>query len=170
MSLLVHITNILNQLCPVREMFGFRRYLYRAGGINIGPQTRITHGVAFYDRYITIGAHVWIGPQTRFFSTSKARITVEDNVDIAPCCCIASGTHEVGGKFRRAGIGTGMDVRIGTGTWVGAHSSLLPGASIGPGCVVAAGSVVIAGDYPANSFLAGTPAKVRRHLDGERTA
>jgi acetyltransferase-like isoleucine patch superfamily enzyme len=164
MSLLVHLTNVLNLLCPVREVVGLRRRLYRVGGIRIGRGTRITHGVAFYDRYVTIGNAVWIGPNTRFFSTSKGQITIGDNVDIAPCCCIMSGTHEIGGEIRRAGRGAGRDVRIGAGTWVGGNSSVLPGAIIGPGCVVAAGSVVIAGEYPANSLLAGVPATVRRQL------
>jgi acetyltransferase-like isoleucine patch superfamily enzyme len=164
MSLLVHLTNVLNLICPVRETFGLRCRLYRAGGIKVGRGTRITHGVAFYDRYITIGDAVWIGPNTRFCSTSKAHITIEDNVDIAPCCCIMSGTHEIGGEMRRAGAGAGRDVRIGAGTWVGGNSTVLPGAIIGPGCIVAAGSVVTAGEYPANSLLAGVPARVRRPL------
>jgi len=160
----VHLTNVLNLVCPVREVFGLRCCLYRASGIKVGRGTRITHGVAFYDRYITIGDAVWIGPGTRLFSTSKGHITIEDNVDIAPCCCIMSGTHEIGDEIRRAGAGDGKDVRIGAGTWVGGHSSILPGAIIGPGCLVAAGSVVIAGEYPANSLLAGVPARVRRTL------
>ena len=164
MSLLVHLTNVLNSICPVREVFGLRRWLYRAGGIQIGRGTRITNGVAFYDRHVSIGDAVWIGPNTRFFSTDKARITVGDNVDIAPCCCIVSGTHEIGDEHRRAGRGDGGEIHIGRGTWVGAHSSVLPGAIIGPGCIVAAGAVVTAGEYPANSLLAGVPAQIRRRL------
>ncbi len=171
MSLLLHLTNALNLVCPVRETLGVRRLLYRAGGIEVGIGTRITHGVAFYDRYVTFGRGVWIGPNTRFFSTSKAHITVEDNVDIAPCCCITSGTHEIGGAVRRAGAGSGKNVRIGSGTWLGAGSIVLPGATIGKGCIVAAGSVVTAGDYPANTLLAGVPASIRRELDkNERPA
>lgn len=164
MSIIVHLTNILNLMCPVREVLGLRCCLYRAGGIKVGRGTRITNGVAFYDHYVTIGSAVWIGPNTRFFSTSKGHITIEDNVDIAPCCCIMSGTHVIGDGRRRAGAGAGMAVRIGAGTWVGGNSSVLPGAIIGPGCLVAAGSVVTAGEYPANSLLAGVPAKVHRTL------
>jgi len=42
-----------------------------------------------------------------------------------------------------AGIGSGADISIGNGTWIGAASCILPGAQIGEGSVVAAGSVSI---------------------------
>jgi carbonic anhydrase/acetyltransferase-like protein (isoleucine patch superfamily) len=43
---------------------------------------------------------------------------------------------------------------------------MLGGAHVGAGCVVAAGAVVIAGTYPAQSLLAGVPARIVRQLDG----
>lgn len=164
MSLLAHVVNVMNVVLPVREAFGFRRLLLRSSGIAVGAGTRVTHGVKFYDRYIEIGNQSWIGMDTVFASARGARIIVGDNVDIAPCCRILSGTHEVGGPGRRAGRGIGLDVVIGSGTWIGAGCCVLPGARIGDGSVVAAGSVVVAGDYPPNVLLAGVPAQVRRSL------
>ncbi|MFD0803601.1 acyltransferase, partial [Streptomonospora algeriensis] len=46
-------------------------------------------------------------------------------------------------------------VRIGGGTWIGAHAVVLPGVRMGRNCVVAAGSVVRPGDYPDHSVVAG---------------
>jgi acetyltransferase-like isoleucine patch superfamily enzyme len=57
-------------------------------------------------------------------------------------------------------------VRVGSGSWLGHGSIVLPGATIGRHVVVAAGSVVT-GDVPDFSVVAGVPARViRRHVDG----
>ena len=164
MNWLLHSVNVVNSLLPVRETFGVRRKLTIMGGISVGKDTRITHGVKLYDRYITIGKSVWIGMNTVIASTHLGRITIGDNVDIAPCCRIVSGTHEIGGPDRRAGTGSGGDVVIGKGTWIGTGSIVLAGAEIGEGSIVGAGSVVFAGKYPANILLAGSPARIKRVL------
>lgn len=49
---------------------------------------------------------------------------------------------------------------IGDNVWIGANTTILKGVEIGSGCVIAAHSVVTAGVYPANSLIAGVPAKV----------
>jgi acetyltransferase-like isoleucine patch superfamily enzyme len=153
MNWLLHTVNVMNSVLPSRESFGIRRMLANRGGIVVGKGTRITHGVKFYDRYITIGNSVFLGTGTILYSTDKGRITIEDNVDIAPCCRIVSGTHEIGSSERRAGPGAGQDIVIGRGTWIGVGTSIL-----------AAGSVVIAGEYPPNTLLAGVPASIKRVL------
>lgn len=52
------------------------------------------------------------------------------------------------------------EITLGNDVWIGAGSIILKGALIGDGCIVAAGAVVTAGEYPANSVIAGNPAKV----------
>jgi acetyltransferase-like isoleucine patch superfamily enzyme len=52
-------------------------------------------------------------------------------------------------------------VRIGSGSWLGAGTIVLPGASIGRNAVVAAGSVV-RGTVPDRCVVAGVPARVVR--------
>jgi maltose O-acetyltransferase len=163
-NLIIHLVNMSTSVLPVREIIGFRRWLANLGGIAVGRKSRITHGVKLYDRYITIGESVWIGMNTVIASTHLGKIRIEDNVDIAPCCRIMSGTHLIGGSDRRAGEGSGMDISIGKGSWIGSASTILAGAQIGSGSIVAAGSVVIKGEYPPNVLLAGVPAKVKREL------
>jgi acetyltransferase-like isoleucine patch superfamily enzyme len=52
-------------------------------------------------------------------------------------------------------------IRIGRNCWVGANVIFLDGTEVGDGCVIAAGST-LRGKFPANSLIAGTPARVKR--------
>ena len=51
------------------------------------------------------------------------------------------------------------DTRVGAHCFIGAHSILMPGVTIGDGSIVGAGSVVTR-DVPPNSIVAGNPARV----------
>lgn len=51
-------------------------------------------------------------------------------------------------------------IKIGSGCWLGAKTTILDGVIIGRGCVIAAGSVVVAGEYPDNGIYGGVPAKL----------
>jgi exopolysaccharide acyltransferase PssR len=53
------------------------------------------------------------------------------------------------------------DTRIGRRCFIGAHSMLMPGVTVGDGSIVGAGSVVTR-DVPPGSIVAGNPAKVVR--------
>lgn len=54
-------------------------------------------------------------------------------------------------------------VHIKQNAWIGAGATILPGISIGENAVVAAGAVVTK-DVPANTVVAGIPAKVIKSL------
>ena len=66
-------------------------------------------------------------------------------------------------------IGTQMwrndPVSIGSGSWLGHGSIVLPGARIGRHVVVAAGAIVT-GEIPDNAVVVGSPARVVRYHDG----
>jgi acetyltransferase-like isoleucine patch superfamily enzyme len=61
----------------------------------------------------------------------------------------------------RAQWGSNREVRIGSGSWIGHGSVILPGASIGRNVVIGANSVVT-GTIPDYSVAVGVPAKVIR--------
>ena len=57
-------------------------------------------------------------------------------------------------------------VLIDENAWLGANSTVLPGVTVGKNAVVAAGAVVTK-DVPANTVVAGVPAKIIKEI-GEK--
>ena len=70
---------------------------------------------------------------------------------------LATLNHELE-PSRRSSI-VSAPIRIGNRVWIGSHSTILPGVTVGDGAVVAAGAVVTK-DVPPNTVVAGVPAKV----------
>jgi acetyltransferase-like isoleucine patch superfamily enzyme len=58
-------------------------------------------------------------------------------------------------------------VRIGDGSWLGAHVVILPGTTLGRNTVVAAGAVV-RGEFPDHVVLGGVPAKILKRYSPDR--
>jgi maltose O-acetyltransferase len=164
MSIVLHVFNLVSEALPSRGGFELRRGLLVMGGVRVARDVRLAAGVHVYDRYLEIGSGTWVGMDVRIVSCAKGVVRIGSRVDIAPMCLIDSGTHELGGPERRAGTGTGRDIVIGDGCWIGLGSRVLAGARIGRGCVVAAGAVVVAGDYAPDMLIAGIPARCVRAL------
>ncbi|WEK05817.1 MAG: acyltransferase [Candidatus Devosia phytovorans] len=91
--------------------------------------------------------------------------------------CIGNNVHIAGGFFTchdgsvnmiNLALGTKLDsvapIRIHDDVFIGAHTIILPGVSIGPRAVIGAGAVV-SRDVPENSVAVGSPAKVVASLD-----
>lgn len=112
---------------------------------------------------ITIGNRCGISNSTLF---SQCEITVEDDVFIGGGCCIYdTDFHSVvfDERMRDSCIAK-APVTIKTGAWIGGHSIVLKGVTIGEYAVVGAGSVVTK-NIPAKEVWAGNPAKLIRRLD-----
>lgn len=88
-----------------------------------------------------------------------ALVHIGDRVMIGPNVSIFAATHEVDVESRRRNIEYAKPVVIGDDCWIGGHSVILPGVTIGEGCTVAASSVVTR-DVPAWSVVMGSPARV----------
>jgi len=57
---------------------------------------------------------------------------------------------------------------IGDGSLIGIHAVILDGAKIGKGCLVGAGALITSGkEFPDNSLILGSPARVARQLTPE---
>jgi lipopolysaccharide O-acetyltransferase len=63
---------------------------------------------------------------------------------------------------RHADVTAPEPVIVGSGTWLGERSVLLPGVELGEGCVVGANAVVTK-SFPPGTVLAGIPAKAIRN-------
>lgn len=57
-------------------------------------------------------------------------------------------------------------MRIGDDVWIGGHTTVLPGVTIGDGAVVAVGAVVTK-DVPPYTVVAGVPARVVKEIEND---
>ena len=85
-------------------------------------------------------------------------------MDIGPRVFIGTGTHQLDPVgLHSAGLGVNKDVVVGSGAWLCASATILPGVSIGQKAVVAAGAVVT-GNVPERKIAGGVPARVLKDL------
>ena len=91
---------------------------------------------------------------------SAGGITIDDEVMIAANVQRISNNHDLENRW----VITCKPVHIGRRVWIGAGATILPGVTIGENSVVGAASVVTH-DVPANTIVAGNPAKIIRRID-----
>src|SRR5215218_6234045 len=91
------------------------------------------------------------------------RVTLGDNVALAPGVVIYTGTHRIGPGSRRLGKVDAMPVTVEAGAWIRVGAILVPGVTVGRGAIVAAGAIVLH-DVPPNTYVEGNPARVVRKL------
>ena len=155
-------------LLPLPNYVGgrLRALVLRATGFRIGD------GVVFrgmptiicpprYHHRLTIGHGVWFNIDC--YLDLAAPVTIGDRTGIGMQTMIITGAHEISGPYRREGPLVPRQVSIGSGAWIGARCTILPGVTIGDGAVIAAGAVVTK-DVPPNTLVAGVPAVVKRVL------
>ena len=90
-----------------------------------------------------------------------ARVTIGNNVFIAPNCGIYCAGHPIDRQERNEGIEYALPVTIGDDVWIGGNVTILPGVTIGSDCVIGAGSVVTK-DVPSGVIAVGNPCRVIR--------
>ncbi len=107
-----------------------------------------------YGKHTKIGKNVFINFDCVFLDLGG--ITIEDNVLIAPKVSLLSEGHPVSPNNRQSLVPGHIYIR--KNAWIGAGATILPGVTIGENAVVAAGAVV-SKDVPANTVVAGIPAR-----------
>lgn len=162
--MILWLANLVSAFLPQTRFFGIRRAFYRLAGVTVHDQAMINGTVRIVYPNAQIGKGTWLGAYARILPTVEARITIGNNCDVGPGVMFVAGSHVLSDRSRRAGAGDSRPITIGDGTWVGARSTFLGGSSVGSGCMVAAGTLV-RGEFPDNVMIAGTPARVIRHLD-----
>jgi len=117
--------------------------------------------VTFYDAAnIDFGDNVYIAIGCVFLGVDK--IVVENEVLFGPYVVISSGNHTKEKGSYRYGAAQNAPIRIGFGSWIGAHATILGGAVIGKGCLIGSNAAVVRGVIPDNAFAAGVPAVVKK--------
>ena len=92
-----------------------------------------------------------------------AEIRIGNNCLIGPDVGIYTAGHRLEPEGRTLDV-YGMPITIGNDVWIGGHSTILPGVTIGNGAVIAAGAVVTH-DVEPYTIVGGVPAKVIKKIE-----
>ncbi|MFM7223916.1 MAG: acyltransferase [Actinomycetota bacterium] len=157
---------------PPTVIFGEGRIEVGAG-TTIGPLASVSAGMPIHahlvgDPIITIGDRCMLGKGIGI--VAHERVVLGDDIWTGHYVYITDQNH--GYEDLDLPIGTQMwrnePVSIGSGSWLGHGSVVLPGSRIGEHVVVAAGAIVAGIEVPDFSVVAGVPARVvRRYVAGE---
>jgi len=156
---------------PTSTIYGERQ-------IHIGEETLIgrwvtlaagygPHQTTVPPRALVIGDRCVIGERCGLVAHES--IEIGDDVWFGQEIYVTDANHGFEDLGRPIGqqLGPHEPVSIGSGSWVGHGTVILPGARIGRHVVVAAGSVV-RGEVPDNTVVGGVPARVIRTIEGRR--
>lgn len=114
-----------------------------------------------YGYNTTVGDNFFLNVNCKLMDSGK--ITIGNNVFIAPNVCLVTEEHAMDVEQRLQGLEYTHPVTIGDNVWICTGAIVLPGVTIGENSVIGAGSVVTK-DIPPNSLAVGNPCKVIRKL------
>lgn len=118
--------------------------------------------------YCDYGYNIYVGDC--FYSNYNltildcAKVTIGNNVFIAPNVGIYAVGHPIDSVMRKSGYEYCAPVTIGDDVWIGGHVVINPGVTIGSNVVIGSGSVVTH-DIESGVVAAGNPCKVLRKID-----
>jgi putative colanic acid biosynthesis acetyltransferase WcaF len=141
-------------------MYGFRRWLLRLFGAQIGKGVIVRPNVTIpYPWKLQIGDYSWIGDHAVLYCFAK--ITIGKNVVISQKSYLCAGTHD----YRSPGFDMqAFPIVIEDEAWLAADVFVAPGITVGRGAVVGSRSSVF-GDLPGMMVCVGSPARpVRARL------
>lgn len=138
-------------------------------------QVRVGQGV-------TVNRDCWIGVVSASLNETDVRLVIGDYSAIGMGCTIsAAGLIEIGENvlfarnvyisdhghafsdisipIKDQGITSPLPIKIGSNSWLGQNSVVLPGVTIGEHCIVGANSVVRS-DIPSFCVAVGAPARI----------
>lgn len=119
--------------------------------IHVGKECFINYNCTFLDvSPITLGNGVWIGANVTL-ATPNHPFLAEERLNAN----YPDGYHD---------LEYSAPITIKDGCWICSSATICGGVTIGENSIVAAGSLVLR-DVPANSIVAGVPAKVIRKID-----
>ncbi len=132
--------------CEIGENTQVACFVEIQRGVRIGKDCKI-EAFAFIPTGVTIGNRVFIGPHACFTN------------DIYPRATNPNGTKKTASDWKC------VPTVVRDGASIGANSVIRCGVTIGENSMVGAGSVVLK-DVPANTLVAGNPAKEIKKING----
>lgn len=157
------VTYLVNNVFAGTRCFEIKRKLLNSAGYEIGEGSKVVAPLDCTAKLI-VGKNCWIGKN--LIVHGNGIVIIEDNCDIAPEVTFLTGGHEIGTKERRAGKGIKYTVRVKSGTWLCARSTIGKNTTVGKSCVVAANACVM-NDVEDNCLVGGVPARIIRRIDDE---
>jgi maltose O-acetyltransferase len=158
----------------------FAKYLPKSDARIIGDLCKAVRAM-FVGMFIPLGKNVNIQRNATFSMDLK----IGDNSGIGQDCIVGKGTtigndvmmgpeviiYTNSHAFSRTdipmieqGYTERKPVQIGNDVWIGSRVTIMPGVTIGNGVIIGTGAVVTK-DVPANSVVAGIPAKIIKELN-----
>ena len=156
----LYLVLLLTNWLPDNVVFlRFRGLLARRFFKSCGKGLSLGRNLVFVgSEHICLGINVYIAYGSWFVASTEG-INIGDEVMFGPYCVIASGNHKkVNGSYRFS-QGNRAPIKVGRGTWIGAHVTLTAGVDLGMGCLVGANSVVARGVVPDDCVIGGIPAR-----------
>ena len=115
-----------------------------------------------YGQNTYLGDHVFLNVWCTILDCNEVRIG--HHVMIGPSVQIYTAAHVLEAEARNQGWEIAKPIVIEDNVWIGGGAILLPGVMIGRNAVVGAGAVV-SRSVPANTVVAGNPARVIREIE-----
>ena len=115
-----------------------------------------------YGKNIYLSDHVFLSYSCTILDPNEVRIG--QHVMIGPTVQMYTAAHDLQAEARNQGWEVAEPIVIEDNVWIGGGAILLPGVRIGQNAVVGAGSVVTR-NVPANTVVAGNPARVIREIE-----
>ncbi|QZT37223.1 acyltransferase [Halosquirtibacter xylanolyticus] len=141
-----------------------RGCIYRPFLKNCGANFQVALNVKFENlNKINIGNNVYVGYGS-WINGHKDGVTLCDEVMLGPYVTLVANNHSFLDNSYRFGKGSGGEIKIGSGTWLAAKSTVTAGVVIGKGVLVGANSVVTK-DIKDNFVVGGVPAKMIRIIE-----
>lgn len=138
-----------------------RRALLRACGYRVARDACVSAKTYVGSRRVMFGARSFANVGCTF--DGNAVIDIREDVQIGMHVRVLTASHEIGPSTARAGTPSAAPIRIESGVWIGASSTILGGVTIGHGAIIAAGSLVRQ-DCKPDTLYGGVPAREIRQL------
>ncbi len=148
------LVNLLVIRNPFNPFAGLRRFALRAFGARIGKGVVLRPGMRVkFPWNLAIGDHSWIGEDV--WIDNLASVEIGGDVCVSQGAYLCTGNHDWSDPAFGIYV---LPIRIEDGAWVGARSTIGPGARIGTHAVIAMGSTVH-GHAEAWKIHSGSPAQ-----------
>jgi putative colanic acid biosynthesis acetyltransferase WcaF len=140
--------------CSPQFMYGWRRFLLRCFGANIGKKVLIRPSVkTTYPWKLSIGAYSWVGDDVVLYTLGE--ISLGNNVVVSQKSYLCTGSHD----YQSPAFDIyAKPIVIEDEAWVSTDVFIAPGITIGAGAVIGARSTVLE-NMPSNMVCVGYPAK-----------